>query len=157
MDIEIWSIGKEHETFISPAIEFYLKRLQPFCKVSFIVISPPKRSGQTTPQQSLLLEEKIILNRLQSQHFLVVLDDKGKSYTSRAFAAELQNIMNTGAKTLVLLIGGPWGISGLVKQKAKKTISLSSFTFPHQLVRLIISEQLYRAFSILNNTPYHHE
>lgn len=157
MDIEIWSIGKEHDGSILPAIEYYQKRLQPFCKVSLMVIPPPKRNGQTTPQQSLLLEEKIILNRLQPQHYLVVLDDKGKTYNSRAFAAELQNIMNTGIKTLVFLIGGPWGISDTIKQKAKKTISLSSFTFPHQLVRLIILEQLYRAFSILNNTPYHHE
>jgi len=157
MNIEIWSIGKEHDPFIAAGIGFYEKRLRPYCPVQLVLIPPPRRSGNTTAAQSVLLEEKIILEKLQPAHYLILLDEQGQHFSSKAFANSLQDIMNKGCKTLVFLIGGPWGVSDTIKQTARKTISLSPLTFPHQLVRLIMFEQLYRAFSILNNSPYHHE
>ncbi len=157
MNIEIWSIGKESDAYIRDGILFFQKRIKPYCNVQLAIIAPPKRSVATSPEESILLEEKIILDKLTSSHYLIVLDERGKQYTSKAFAEQLQQIMNTGPKTIVILIGGPWGISETIKQRAQKIISLSNFTFPHQLVRIIMFEQLYRAFSILNNGPYHHE
>jgi len=157
MNIEVWSIGKEHDPFIAAGISFYEKRLKPYCPTQLVLIPPPRRSGNTTAAQSMLLEEKIILEKLQPAHYLVLLDEQGQLFSSKTFANNLQDIMNKGCKTLVFLIGGPWGVSDTIKQTARKTMSLSSLTFPHQLVRLIMFEQLYRAFSILNNSPYHHE
>lgn len=157
MNIEIWSIGGKNEPFIDDGMQFYLKRLKHYCPTSLVIIPPPKRSGNTTPEQSMQDEEKIILQRLTPQHFLIALDERGKRLQSPQWAAEIQHIMNTGSKTLVFLIGGPWGISEGIKNRAQKVWSLSSLVFPHQLVRLIMAEQLYRAFSILHHSPYHHE
>ncbi len=157
MTIEIWSIGREHDAFISEGISFYKQRLKPYCNVQLILIPPPRRSGNMPAEQSILLEEKIILERLKPAHYLVLLDEQGDALSSKAFAGTLQDIMNKGCKTLVFLIGGPWGVSDKLKQVANKAIALSRLTFPHQLVRLIMFEQLYRAYGILNNSPYHHE
>lgn len=157
MNIEIWSIGAKNDRHIEEGVQFYLKRLKNYCNTSLVIIPPPKRSSHTSPEQSMMEEEKLILAKLTPQHYLIALDERGKMLTSPQWANELQQIMNSGPKTLVLLIGGPWGISDAVKQRAQKVWSLSHLVFPHQLVRLIISEQLYRSFSILHNSPYHHE
>lgn len=157
MNIEIWSVGSRNDSYIEEGIQFYLKRLKNYCPVSLVIIPPPKRSGNTSPEQSMQEEERLILNKLTPHHYLIALDEQGKMLSSPGWAQELQHIMNAGPKTLVFLIGGPWGITRAVKQKAQKTWSLSSLVFPHQLVRLIMAEQLYRAFSILHNSPYHHE
>ncbi|MGB5355361.1 MAG: 23S rRNA (pseudouridine(1915)-N(3))-methyltransferase RlmH, partial [Eudoraea sp.] len=85
------------------------------------------------------------------------LDEKGKDYDSKGFAQKLQKLMNVGTKQLVLIIGGPYGFSPEFKQKAKGSLSLSNMTFSHQMIRLFLVEQIYRAFTILNNQPYHHE
>jgi 23S rRNA (pseudouridine1915-N3)-methyltransferase len=157
MNIEIWSIGSKNDSFIEEGMQFYFKRIKPYCATSLVIIPPPKRSGNTTPEQSMLEEEKLILSKLTPQHYLIAMDERGKMLTSPQWAQEIQNVMNAGPKTLVFLIGGPWGISEAVKKRANKLWSLSHLVFPHQLVRLIMAEQLYRSFSILNNSPYHHE
>lgn len=157
MNIEIWSVGGKNDSFIEEGFHYYLKRLKMYCSVSLVVIPPPKRSSATTPEQSMQEEEKLILSKLTAHHYLIVLDERGKMLQSTQWAQEIQSVMNMGTKTLVFLIGGPWGVSDGVKAKAKKTWSLSTLVFPHQLVRLLMAEQLYRAFSILHNSPYHHE
>lgn len=157
MNIEIWSIGGKNDAFIEEGMQFYFKRIKNYCPTSLVVIPPPKRSGNTTPERSMLEEEKIILNKLSPQHYLIALDERGKMLNSPSWAVEIQGVMNQGPKTLVFLIGGPWGISEAVKQRAQKIWSLSHLVFPHQLVRLIMAEQIYRSFSILHNSPYHHE
>ena len=98
----------------------------------------------------------MILKKLKPQHYLVLLDEKGKMLSSPQWAKQFQQLMNDSVKTLVLLIGGAYGVSDTIKQQAKQTWSLSPLVFPHQLVRLILAEQVYRAFSILHNSPYHH-
>ncbi len=157
MNIEIWTIGKQNDAVIEQGVQYYLQRIKPYCSVNVVVLPPPKRSENTPIMQSKLLEEKMILDKLTPYHFLILLDETGKSHTSRKWAEELQLVMNTGIKTLVILIGGAYGVTDKIKEKANKKWSLSQLTFPHQLVRLILAEQLYRAFSILHNSPYHHD
>lgn len=157
MNIEIWSVGGKNDSYIEEGMQYYLKKVKPYCNTSLVVIPPPKRNANMTPQQSKLEEEKAILARLTPQHYLIVLDERGKMLTSPKWAEQIQNVMNQGPKTLVFLIGGPWGVSEGVHKVAKQAWSLSNLVFPHQLVRLIMAEQIYRAFSILNNSPYHHE
>lgn len=158
MNIEIWSIGKDNESYIDTGIQFYLKRLKPFCKTSLVILPPPRRSANMQPEESKTLEEKIILSRLdEKRHYLILFDERGEILDSEAWAQQISQLQIQSIKTLVLLIGGPWGVTDKVKITANKTWSLSKLTFPHQMVRYIIAEQLYRSFSILNNSGYHHK
>jgi len=157
MKIEIWSVGKDNGDFIESGIKYYLKKLKPFCTLDFIFINPPKRTTAMPIDQMKKAEEKLILEKIQPAHYLILLDEKGKSLTSIAWANELEKLKDSNTKTLVFLIGGPWGITENVRKAAKQTWNLSTLTFPHQLVRLIMAEQLYRSFSIMNNSAYHHE
>lgn len=156
MVVEIWSLGKSNESFMEPAIVHYLQKVRPYNQVELIVLAPPKKGSSTSPEATMLAEEGIILKRLQAHHYLVLLDERGKSLSSTDWAAQFQQLMNHSTKTLVLLIGGAFGVSSGVQARAQQTWSLSRLVFPHQLVRLIVAEQVYRAFSILHNSPYHH-
>jgi len=156
MQIEIWSLGKANEAIVDDAISHYLRKVKPWNSVSLEIIPPPKNAGVMKPEAMIRAEEELILNRLGPQHYLIVLDERGKQLGSPEWAAQLQALMNQRVKTLVLLIGGAYGIGEGVKQQAKQSWSLSKLVFPHQLVRLIVTEQVYRAFSILNNSSYHH-
>lgn len=156
MDIEIWSIGKESDSFIKDGLLHYFKKTKPYNPVSLITLQLPKKAATTDIERGKTLEEELILKRLQPQHYLILLDEKGKLLTSPQWAQQFQNCMNQGVKTLVILIGGAFGVSERIKNEAKQTWSLSHLVFPHQLVRLIVAEQVYRAFSILHNSPYHH-
>ncbi len=157
MDIEIWSIGKENDKHIEEGIQLYFKKTQPWNKVKLEILSLPKKLQTTDVQQTKKLEEALILKKLQSNHTLVLLDERGKSLDSLQWAQQFQQFMNQGTRTLVLLIGGAFGVSEAIREKASQVWSLSKLVFPHQLVRLILAEQVYRAFSILNNAPYHHQ
>jgi len=97
------------------------------------------------------------LKKISTSDFLVLLDDKGTEFTSLRFSNWIQKRMNSGLKQLVFVIGGPYGFSEAVYKRANQKVSLSKMTFSHQMIRLFFTEQLYRAFSILNNLPYHHE
>lgn len=156
MVIEIWSIGKANEAFMEPAIAHYLQKVKPWCQVELVVLPPPKKGATPSPEATMLAEEAILLKRLQAHHHLILLDERGKLLSSPEWAASFQGMMNQSVKTLVLLIGGAYGVSDAVKARADKTWSLSKLVFPHQLVRLVVAEQVYRAFSILHNSPYHH-
>lgn len=156
MDIEIWSIGKENETYIEEGLQYYFKKTMPWNKVKLEVLSLPKKLQTTDVALTKKHEEALILKKLQAQHYLILLDERGKLLDSVAWSQQFQQFMNQGVRTLVILIGGAFGVSDAVKGRAQQTWSLSKLVFPHQLVRLIIAEQVYRAFSILNNSPYHH-
>lgn len=157
MDIEIWSIGKENDKHIEEGVQLYFKKTQPWNKVKLEILSLPKKLQTTDVQQTKKLEEALILKKLQSNHTLVLLDERGKSLDSLQWAQQFQQFMNQGTRTLVILIGGAFGVSEVIREKASQVWSLSKLVFPHQLVRLILAEQVYRAFSILNNAPYHHQ
>ncbi len=156
MNVEIWSLGKENETFIDEGVRYYFQKTKPYNPVDMVIITPPKRTSATDIERIKLLEEETILKKLQPQHYLVLLDEKGKPLNSVQWSQQFQQCMNHGTKTLVLLIGGAYGVSDAIRKRANQTWSLSTLVFPHQLVRLIVAEQVYRAFSILANSPYHH-
>lgn len=156
MQVEIWSLGKANEAFIAPAITHYLQKIKPYNNIELVILAPAKKTVSTDITRTRQAEEELILKRLQPQHYLVLLDERGKLLDSVQWAEQFQHCMNGGTRTLVILIGGAFGVTDAVRQKAKQVWSLSKLVFPHQLVRLIVAEQVYRAFSILNNSPYHH-
>ncbi|MGD1946272.1 MAG: 23S rRNA (pseudouridine(1915)-N(3))-methyltransferase RlmH, partial [Croceivirga sp.] len=150
------AIGKTDNRDLSTLINVYQQRLQHYIKTTFQVIPDIKNSKNLTEDQQKEKEGELILKSLQSSDILILLDERGKSYSSIAFAEALQKRMNSGMKNLVFVIGGPYGFSEAVYQRAQQQISLSAMTFSHQMVRLFFVEQLYRAFTILRNEPYHH-
>jgi len=156
MNIEIWSVGKENEHFIEEGVQHYFRKTRPYNAVDLVLLPPPKRNAATDMHHTLRQEEEMILKRLTASHYLVLLDERGNMLDSPQWAGRFQQCMNQRVKTLVLLIGGAYGVSDGIRKRADQTWSLSGLVFPHQLVRLIVAEQVYRAFSILNNTPYHH-
>ena len=156
MNIEIWSLGKANDSFIEEGIQYYFGKTRPWNNIELVVLQVPKKLMTSDVLRSKQIEEELILKKLQAHHYLVLLDERGKQLDSIQWSHQFQSCMNQGVKTLVILIGGAFGVSDAVRQKAKQTWSLSSLVFPHQLVRLIVAEQVYRAFSILNNSPYHH-
>ena len=116
-----------------------------------------KNSKSLSEEQQKTKEGELILSNIASSHHLILLDERGKEYTSVAFADELQKKMNVGIKQLIFVIGGPYGFSKEVYDRANGKLSLSKLTFSHQMIRLFFVEQLYRAFTILRNEPYHHQ
>lgn len=157
MNIEIWSLGKQNDDFIESGLQYYFQKTRPWNPVSLVVLQLPKKNATNDIARSKQMEEEMILKKLQPGHYLVLLDERGKSLNSIQWSQQFQSCMNQGVKTLVILIGGAFGVTDVVKQAARQCWSLSNLVFPHQLVRLIVAEQVYRAFSILNNSPYHHE
>lgn len=157
MNIEIWSVGKENEHFIEPGLKHYFSKIKVYTSIELIVLKPSKKLATTDIEKTKQTEEELILKRLQPYHYLILLDEKGKILSSPQWAQQFQQLMNMGTKTLVMLIGGAYGVSEGIKKQANQIWSLSNLVFPHQLVRLILAEQVYRTYSILNNSPYHHE
>jgi 23S rRNA (pseudouridine1915-N3)-methyltransferase len=121
------------------------------------IIPDIKNAKNLSEIQQKQKEGELILSKVNSGDFLILLDENGKSYNSIEFSEALQKHMNSGIKNLVFVIGGPYGFSESVYQNAKGKISLSKMTFSHQMIRLFFTEQLYRAFTILRNEPYHHQ
>lgn len=156
MNIEIWSLGKANESFIEAGVQYYFGKTKPWNPIELVLLQVPKKSQTTDVVRAKQLEEELILKKLQAHHYLILLDERGKKLDSIQWSEQFQSLMNQGTKTLVILIGGAFGVSDAVKAKAKQVWSLSPLVFPHQMVRLIVAEQVYRAFSILNNSPYHH-
>lgn len=156
MTIEIWSIGKESDAFIRDGVALYLKKMQPYIPVSLQILASPKKAAGQSPEIVRQLEEELIRSRLKPQHALVVLDERGKMLPSEGWAAQFEKWRDSGTQTLVLLIGGAFGVTEALRKDARAVWSLSTLVFPHQLVRLIVAEQVYRAFSILRGSGYHH-
>ena len=156
MQIEIWSLGKENEAFIQEGIQYYFKKIRHYHPIELILLQTQKKTATTDVERTKMQEEELILKRLQQHHYLVLLEERGRNYTSVQWSQQFQQCMNQGVKTLVLLIGGSYGVTEVIRRKANQCWSLSPLVFPHQLVRLIVAEQTYRSISILNNLPYHH-
>ncbi len=156
MHIEIWSVGKENEAFIEEGIRYYFQKTKPYNSIELVIIQPSKKTATADVERTKQQEEELILKRLQASHYLILMDERGKQFNSIQWSQQFQQLMNMGTKTLVFLIGGAFGVTESVRKQAKQVWSLSPLVFPHQMVRLIMAEQVYRAFSILNNSPYHH-
>ncbi|WP_293304793.1 23S rRNA (pseudouridine(1915)-N(3))-methyltransferase RlmH [Allomuricauda sp.] len=157
MQITLIAIGKTDNTDLERLIAIYEKRLQHYIKFQLQVIPDIKNSKNLSEAQQKEKEGEQILGQIQNSDVLILLDEKGKQYTSVEFSQFLQKKMNSGIKNLMLVIGGPYGFSDAVYQRSNGKISLSKMTFSHQMVRLFFVEQLYRGFSILRNEPYHHQ
>lgn len=157
MKIKLLAIGKTDNKNLIKLIEEYQNRLKHYIKFELEIIPDIKNIKNLSDLQQKEKEGEFILKKLQNTDQLVLLDDKGKHFTSIEFSNYLQKKMNTGLKQLVLVIGGPYGFSEAVYKKATGKISLSKMTFSHQMIRLFFVEQLYRGFTILKNEPYHHE
>ena len=155
--IELWSLGKPDKKELAGPIAVYIERLTHYTKFEVVTIDNKRIPKNTTKEQILEKEAEIIAGRLQDRDLLVVLDEQGKEYTSIAFSEQLNQWLNRSPNRIIFLIGGSYGVAASLRKKATSVISLSKLTFPHQLVRLIFSEQLYRAFTLLKNEKYHHE
>lgn len=148
-------MGDTHMDFVKEGEVLFEKRLSHYTsKISMLDI-PVIKGKKMAPQQLKKLEGEQILSRIKPGDFLILLDEKGKTYDSKKFANTLQGWMNRGPKRLVFVVGGAFGFSEDVYQKCDAKLSLSSMTFSHQLIRLIFLEQIYRAFTILKGEPYH--
>lgn len=156
MRIELWSFGKAHEAYVKLGIEEFTKRLNHYFKTEWILIPTPKNTGMLSELDLKKKEGAIILDWLGPDDYLVLLDERGKNITSIELATFLQKKADIGTKKIVFLIGGAFGVDPTVQQRAQFTWSLSKLVFPHQLVRLMLAEQLYRAGTILKNEKYHH-
>ncbi|MBI3502907.1 MAG: 23S rRNA (pseudouridine(1915)-N(3))-methyltransferase RlmH [Bacteroidetes bacterium] len=152
MNITLLCTGKTSEKYIAEGIKMYAERIKHYCKFNLIEVE----AGKGNESEIIKKESLTILKRVGENDFLILLDEKGKEQTSVQFAEMLQHHQNISTKNLIFLIGGAYGFSEDVYQRANAKISLSLMTFPHQLVRIIFLEQLYRTFSILRGEKYHH-
>ncbi len=156
MKVVILQVGKTTMPAVQSLCSEYQKRLQRYVGLEITVIPDLKNTKNLRPQQVKELEGERLLKELKAGDHVLLMDEKGKEFTSRGWAQNLQKIMNGGPHRLVFVIGGAYGFSPAVYQKAQGKVALSQMTFSHQIVRALFMEQLYRAFSILNNDPYHH-
>lgn len=156
MTIQLIAIGKTDNKALESLIEDYTKRLKHYIKFELTIIPDLKNSKHLSEGEQKIREGELILQKIQKSDVLVLLDENGKSYDSIQFANYLQKQMNSGIKKVVFVIGGPYGFSDQVYHQAKGRVSLSKMTFSHQMVRLFVTEQIYRGFTILRNEPYHH-
>lgn len=157
MKIKLLAIGKTDNKNLQTLIQTYEKRLKYYISFELDIIPDLKNAKNLSEIQQKEKEGEAILKRLQASDAMILLDEKGKDFTSVGFSNYLQKKMNSGIKQLVFVIGGPYGFSDEIYKQAKGKISLSKMTFSHQMVRLFVVEQVYRAFTILKNEPYHHE
>ncbi|WP_423129347.1 23S rRNA (pseudouridine(1915)-N(3))-methyltransferase RlmH [Gaoshiqia sp. Z1-71] len=157
MKIRLIVIGKTDKSFLQEGIELFHKRIPHYLPFEYQVIPELKNTRKLSEDQQKEKEGELLLTRLNPGDELILLDERGDEFKSTDFARFLEKRMLGGTKNLVFAIGGPYGFPETVYQAAAGKISLSKMTFSHQLVRLIFSEQLYRALTILKGEPYHHE
>lgn len=157
MNIKLLAIGKTDDKNLQTLIEQYQKRLSFYIKFDLEIIPDIKNVKNLSEKEQKEREGELILSKINSTDELILLDENGKTFSSVGFSDYLQKKMNSGIKTLVFVIGGPYGFSEALYQKASGKVSLSQMTFSHQMVRLFVVEQIYRAFTILRNEPYHHQ
>ena len=157
MKIVLLAIWKTKEQYLIEGISKYQKRLHHYTQFELLEIPNIKNANNLSDSELLRKEGELILQQLQLSDHLVLLDDKGKDFTSSKFAEKLQGWMLSSKKRLVFVVGGAYGFSEQVYQRGNEKLSLSKMTFSHQMVRLFFVEQMYRGYTILNNEPYHHE
>ncbi len=157
MNIELLVVGKTDSALIEEIVTSYVKRINHYCKFSITTLADVKNTKNLSIKQQRVAEGEMILRQIVDSDFVTLLDERGTEYRSVDFAYWLQKRMNSGVRRLLIVIGGPYGFSEAVYQRANSKVSLSKMTFSHQIVRAIFAEQIYRAFTILKNEPYHHE
>lgn len=156
MKISFVSIGKTNEEYLKQGMSIYEKRLKNYLTFESIVVPEVKKSPGLSIFQQKILEGRAILNQVNDNETVVLLDERGKTFTSVEFCEFLQKQFLQSIKRMVFIAGGPFGFSDEMYSRANDLISLSKMTFSHQMIRLIFLEQLYRAMTIMKNEPYHH-
>ena len=157
MQIRLIAIGKTDNPSVQKLTEEYIHRLGHYIRFEFDIIPDLKNTKSLGISTQKEKEGELILKKLQASDDLILLDERGKTFSSMEFSDFLQKKMNSGLKQLIFVIGGPYGFSEAVYDRANGKISLSKMTFSHQMIRPFFAEQLYRAFTIQSNEPYHHE
>lgn len=158
MKVKLIQVGKTDDAWLRDGITIYEKRIIHYLPFTTLTIPSPKFQKQTATAQMKKKEAELILNQVGPRDHVILLDEKGREFRSVEFARHVQELlMNPGIADLLFIIGGPYGFDEQVYQRANARISLSQMTFSHQMIRLIFTEQLYRAMSILKAEPYHHE
>jgi len=157
MKLHFWSIGKAHDSYVKEGVDLFTKRITNYYPVEWNLLSMPKNSATLSETDLKKKEGEMVLNNLQKEDYLVLLDERGKQLKSEGVAQLIQSRANESVKNIIFLIGGAYGVSDSVAQRSNFTWSLSPLVFPHQLVRLVLAEQIYRACSINRNEKYHHQ
>lgn len=157
MKIQFWSIGKANDSYVKEGIAEFTKRISKYFPVEWNIIPVPKNAGMLSEMDLKKREGETILQWLKQDDYLIALDENGKQFSSEGLSDFLQERASASTKNLVFLIGGAFGLDAAVLKRAQVKWSLSQLTFPHQLVRLILAEQVYRASTILQNEKYHHK
>lgn len=157
MEIELLTVGKTTIKFVNEGIEEYTKRLKHYIPYKITPLPDIKKTTSLGAERQKEAEGEIILSKLQNSDFVILLDERGKEYTSMEFSSFLEKQMVAGRKKVVFVVGGPYGFSQAVYDRADGKVSLSKMTFNHEMVRLFFTEQVYRSMTILRGEPYHHE
>jgi len=156
MRFQFLSVGKANESYVDEGIKMFTKRITNYYQTDWNIIAPPKNAATLSDIELKNKEGELILQQIKADDYLVLLDERGKQFSSEALANFIQQRANESKKNIVFLIGGAFGVSEAVFKRADYKWSLSPLVFPHQLVRLILAEQMYRACSINRNEKYHH-
>ena len=156
MKVQFWVIGKTTDAYLLPGIHDYFKRLRRYCQLEYVELPAAKIGKNAAEIEIKNREGRAVLEKLQKSDFLVLMDANGQEHSSENFASFLSDHQMRGTKSLVFLIGGAYGFSNQIYQRANSKFSLSKMTFTHQMVRLIFLEQLYRAYTIKKGEKYHH-
>lgn len=157
MTIKLIVVGKTRSPFISEGFQLYTKRLRHYVNFDLITCREIKPGGKSNPEQLKTAEGQLLLKQIQHPQQTLLLDARGATYDSLAFARLLQNKMNQGLTSLEFVVGGAYGFSQAVLEHVPNRLSFSAMTMSHELIRLVFIEQLYRAMTINRNEPYHHE
>lgn len=157
MNITLICVGKTNFRFVSDGLRIYEDRIIHYLNYRRIEIPELKSTRALTPEQIKEKEAELILKHIKPSDKVILLDEKGSSYTSVKWAAQLEKEMISGTKSLTFIIGGAYGFSPQIYDRAQSMISLSEMTFSHQIIRVIFAEQLYRAMTIIKGEPYHNE
>jgi len=157
MRITLLQTGKTTERYVSEGLDLFAGRISRFCSFGIVTVPDLKNTRNMPAAEQKIREGRKILELTGNGDYIILLDERGSSFSTSEFAEWLEGKMMVKAKRLIFITGGAWGFSDEVYHAASATISLSRMTFPHQLVRLLFAEQLYRAFTIIKGIPYHHE
>ncbi|MBQ4008088.1 MAG: 23S rRNA (pseudouridine(1915)-N(3))-methyltransferase RlmH [Muribaculaceae bacterium] len=157
MKITLAVVGKTSTGYLEQGVAEYVRRLSHYVSFNIQYIADLKNTKNLTVEQQKTSEGKLIIQSLEKSDYVVLLDEHGREYTSLQFADYVQKRMSSGVRRVVFVVGGPYGFSQEVYDRANDKLSLSKMTFSHEMIRLIFTEQLYRAYTIMNHEPYHHE
>ncbi len=157
MTIELIVVGKTDLKEVAALVEIYAKRINHYCRLSITTLPDVRNTKNMSTSQQCTAEAEAILALIKSSDYVTLLDERGAQPSSVGFSEWIQKRMNSGVKRLVVVIGGAYGFSKELYERANDMVSLSKMTFSHQIVRAIFTEQLYRAFTILRGEPYHHQ